>query len=89
MPIISSAIVMAFEASWYERWDSIIPFGTHEPVADPVDANITGQRLRRASPVTGSVSVQVISRRPDAEVRIIGHQWNRWRTLREQRRGGR
>ena len=61
-----------------------LPLAAHDPVGLAVDPRIGGERVRLAGPVFDAVAVQVVGRRPDAEIGIVGHQRDRGRThLRE------
>ena len=58
-------------------------FGAGEPIRRAVDADETGQRLRRAGPVARDAAGQLVAERPHAEVRVVrderngrGAQWS-------------
>jgi hypothetical protein len=48
----------------------------HQPVRPAIDANQAHQRVGPPGPVAGDVVGEPIGARPDAEVRVAGHQWH-------------
>ena len=46
-----------------------------------IDPNQAGHRLRRSRPVLGWHIGELVGHRPDAEVRVVGDQWDRRRSM--------